>query len=203
MLIFCSTFDQIGFYGDRCLIWICPTYYSWAVLGCNAFLLSQRLRDVILHPSFLWKAHSVPVSLFYFSHPLKRTGENLKALQLVTIGQNCSTECHTLKADLLFSPKNQRLFCFCLWLCWVSIVYRLPALELGSSVFQGRCHFSRSAAWVLCTFPSACPLEFQLHGFWRLSEAEPRVTFGVFFLSHLALTPTPLTYTANILPHLL
>lgn len=84
------------------------------------------------------------MSLFHFSHPPpKRTGENLKALQLVTIGQNRSTksrECHTLKADLLFSPKDQRLFVFvygyvgyllyidCLLWSWVPLSFRAVAV---------------------------------------------------------------------------
>lgn len=144
----------------------------------------------------------------YFTSPTtqKRTGKNLKALQLVTIGQNRSTksgECHTLNADLLFSPKKWKAFCFCLWLCWVCVCVcciKTACFGVGFLCLSGQLHFSRSAAWVLRTFPSACPLEFQLHGFWRLSKAEPWVTFGVFFLSHLALTPTPLTYIASILP---
>lgn len=115
--------------------------------------MSPRLIDAILHPSFLRKAHSVPVSLFYFSHPpQKGTGENLKALQLVTISQNRSTECHTLKADLLFSPKNQRLFVFvygyvgyllyidCLLWSWVSLSFRAVAIFQDLQP-ESRAHF--------------------------------------------------------------
>lgn len=40
-----------------------------------------------------------------------------------------------------------------------------------------------------------------MHGFWRFSKAEPGVTLGVFLLSRLALTPTPLPCTASALSH--
>lgn len=143
MLIFCSTFSQIGFYGDRYLIWIRPTNYSWAVLGCNALLLSPRLRDATFHPSFLWKAHSVPVSLFYFSHPHPKGLGKIWRLcswsQLLKIAAPKAESVTHLKLTCCFLQKIKGfLFLFvvvgcllyidCLLWSWVPLSFRAVAI---------------------------------------------------------------------------
>lgn len=123
----------------------------------------------------------------YFTFFLqKRTGGNLKALQLVTVSQNLTTrswESHALSQPIVFSNQSQPfVFPYCyVWymlyiplLCWVYVVYTLPALGVGFLHLSGQWHFSSYAGWFLCTFPSICPLSCMISG-------GTGVAFGIFF----------------------
>lgn len=126
----------------------------------------------MLHPSFLRKAHSVPMSLFSFSHHPKKDWEKSEGF---AVGHNRSKSQHPkrrvshLMLTCCFLQKNERLFVFaygyvgcvcvcvlykdCLLWSWVPLSFRAVAFfkicSLSLAHISLSLSFRVSVAWFL------------------------------------------------------